>query len=216
MKRWKVWVAASALSMVVAAGSGAASAEEMMAAKPDYSKVDVMMKDGMDWVPLRQVAEDMGYTVTWNETDRSVTLKRPSEMGTGMMDKGTADKSMAGQGMADNGMADKSMTDKGMADNSMTDKGMMDKSMTDKGMTDNGMADKSMTDKGMMDKSMSDKGMAGQEMSDEYVVMLQIGSKKAAVNGKESDLTFAPVIWSDKTYVTKAFVESVLASSTTK
>lgn len=190
MKRWKVWVAVSALSMAVAAGPGAAYADEMTMAKPDYGKVDVMMKDGMDWVPLRQVAESLGYTVAWHEADRSITLSMPK------------------MGMGD-GMTDKSMTDNGMIDKDMTDKGMTDKGMADKGMTDKGMTDKSMTD-----KSMTDKGMA--EMQGAYVVTIQIGSMKASIAGKETDLTFAPVIMTDKTYVTKSFVDSVLVTSMMK
>jgi hypothetical protein len=162
-----------------------------MAAKVDYSKADVMNKDGMELVALRGLAESLGYTVTWNEMERSVTLTH---------------------GMAEGGMADGSMTDKGMADKGMADKGMTDKSMTDKGMTDKGMADKGMADKGMADKGMTDKDMTDKNMGGMYAVKIAIGSKTATVAMKEQMLADAPVIIDNKTYVTKAFVDMYLAS----
>jgi hypothetical protein len=91
-------MAVSALALTLAAPGVAAADESMMAAKVDYSKADVMNKDGMELVALRGLAESLGYTVTWNEMERSVTLTH---------------------GMAEGGMADGSMTDKSMTDKDM-------------------------------------------------------------------------------------------------
>lgn len=104
MKRMMRWMAAAALALTIAVpGVGAAANDMGMKAKVDYNKVDMMMKDGMELVALRQVAESLGYVVTWNDMERSVTLTRS------MM------------GMTDTGMPDKNMTDKNMMDKSMMD-----------------------------------------------------------------------------------------------
>lgn len=130
MKGFQRWTAVSAIALTLAVPAVAAADEKgMMTAKIDYSKADVMMKDGMELVALRQLAESLGYTVTWDDTERSVTLTSGMTMGGG-----------------DKGMTDKQMNDKDMTDKSMTDTGMADKSMTDKGMADMGMTDKSMAD----------------------------------------------------------------------
>ncbi|MCD1259943.1 copper amine oxidase N-terminal domain-containing protein [Paenibacillus athensensis] len=99
--------------------TGAASAQDMMP-KYDYSKVDVMMQNGMELVPLRQVAESLGFKVSWNGQNRSVTLGMGMGMGDGMMGDGMKDGGMMGdEGMGD-GMKDGGM----MGDDSMKD-GMM-------------------------------------------------------------------------------------------
>jgi hypothetical protein len=108
-------IAASTLLTLTLLAPALAAADEMKA-KVDYSKVEVMMKDNMDLVPLRQLAEAYGFQVKWNNDDRSVTLTLST-----MMD--------------DKSMTDKSMTDKKM-DDTMTDKDMKDKDMKDKPMAD--------------------------------------------------------------------------------
>ncbi|OAS24395.1 hypothetical protein A8708_09270 [Paenibacillus oryzisoli] len=79
-----------------------ASAEEMMAKSYDYAGIQTMMKDGMELVPLRQVAESLGFKVTWQDDTHSIVLTTMD--GKGMME----DKNM----MDDKGMMedkDKSM-----------------------------------------------------------------------------------------------------------
>ncbi|MGG1519239.1 stalk domain-containing protein [Paenibacillus oryzisoli] len=128
MKNWKTMLMTGVVACTLALPA-LANADEMMSTKSyDYTSVSTMMKDGMELVPLRQVAESLGYQVSWMGETRSITLSKMMMDDKGMMQ----DKSM--------------MDDKGM----MQDKSMMD----DKGM----MQDKSMMDdKGMMqDKSMMD------------------------------------------------------------
>jgi len=174
--------------MAVLAGaltiSGAAGAQEMTP-KYDYSQVDVMMQGGMELVPLRQVAESLGFKVSWNGQNRSVTLG----MGDGMMDGGM---------MGDEGMGD------GMKDGSgMMGDGMMDDSM----MGDEGMGDEMMDDKGMMGGKSMDEGMMNGKGR---LIMIMIGSKMATVDAQEVELDYAPLIMHDKTYVSKAFVDMYL------
>lgn len=83
---------------------GFASAEPMMKTKVDYGKVEVMMKDHMELVPLRQVAESLGYLVTWDGMDRSVTLTY------GKMTEKTTDSMMTDKSMEPN-MEENSMKD---------------------------------------------------------------------------------------------------------
>lgn len=53
---------------------GLASAAEMQM-KVDYSKFSVIEKDGETWVPLRQIANSLGYTVMWSKT-AGITLTK--------------------------------------------------------------------------------------------------------------------------------------------
>jgi hypothetical protein len=118
------WVAISALALTLAVPAVAAADDMgMMTGKVDYSKADVMMMDGMELVALRPMAESLGYTVTWNDEERSVRLTY------GMMDKSMTDKSMMNGGMMDKSMTDKSMMNGGMMDQGMTDKSMMSDGM---------------------------------------------------------------------------------------
>ncbi|OPH56138.1 hypothetical protein BC351_28620 [Paenibacillus ferrarius] len=92
MKTWKkiitVTVAACTLALPTLA-----SAEEKMMSKFDYSGVQSITKDGTQLVPLRQIAESLGFKVTWNGESRSVTLMKSTmmmedkskDMGTGFM-----------------------------------------------------------------------------------------------------------------------------------
>ncbi|WP_208607631.1 stalk domain-containing protein [Paenibacillus pectinilyticus] len=75
-----------------------ASAEEMMAKQVDYSGIQTMMKDGTELVPLRQVAESLGFKVTWQDATRSIVLTK-------MMMGDMGDKKMDDKGM----MGDKHM-----------------------------------------------------------------------------------------------------------
>ncbi|WP_171629285.1 stalk domain-containing protein [Paenibacillus plantarum] len=88
-----------------------ASAEEMMAKSYDYTGIQKMMKDGTELVPLRQVAESLGFKVTWQDATHMIVLAKMGDKG--MME----DKSK----MGDKGM----MEDK----NKMDDKGMMEDKM---------------------------------------------------------------------------------------
>jgi len=96
MNKIKKWTAVSALSFSLLI-PGLAHAEDM---KPMGSNTgsgmgmtmgmsdntDMMMKNGKAYVPLRMLAETLGYQVMWNKDDKSITLKY-SGMGMGMMDK---------------------------------------------------------------------------------------------------------------------------------
>lgn len=86
---------------------GLASAEGMMAKKFNYSGIETMMKDGTELVPLREIAESLGFKVTWNGEARSVTLTKIMLEDKGMMD----DIKMEDKGM---------MEDKTMKENMMT------------------------------------------------------------------------------------------------
>ncbi|RTE11313.1 stalk domain-containing protein [Paenibacillus whitsoniae] len=190
MKNWRTMLMTGVVACTLALPA-LANADEMMNKNSyDYTGVTTMMKDGMELVPLRQVAESLGYQVWWMGETRSITLSKTMMDDKGMMQ----DKSM----MDDKGM----MKDKTMMD----DKGMMqDKSMMgDKGM----MQDKSMMDsKGMMeDKSM----MQDKSMVDSKGIMLQIDSKSVQIDGMTELMMYAPVLIDSTTYVTKAFVDMYL------
>ncbi|MGO4496345.1 stalk domain-containing protein [Paenibacillus sp. 2RAB27] len=89
-----------------------ASAEEMMAKSYDYTGIQTMMKDGTELVPLRQIAESLGFKVTWQDDTHMIVLAKMGDMGM------KEDKMMDDKGK----MEDKSMMDdKGM----MEDKNMM-------------------------------------------------------------------------------------------
>lgn len=90
MKTWKkamvITLAACILSLPSLAG-----AEEMMMKKFDYSTVSTMTKDGTELAPLRQIAESLGFKVSWNEGARSVTLTKMMMEDKGMMDDNKKD-----------------------------------------------------------------------------------------------------------------------------
>lgn len=128
MKTWKKLIYSGVLAALVAAVPVMAGAEAMM--KDPYAGVMKMEQNGMEYVPLRQFAENMGYQVTWNNMDKTATLVYHSKDGmmgqsTDMMQNKSMD-SMTDKTMND--MTDKSMTDKTM--NDMTDKSMMAKTYT--------------------------------------------------------------------------------------
>ncbi|UJF32428.1 copper amine oxidase N-terminal domain-containing protein [Paenibacillus hexagrammi] len=91
----KSWKKIAVISMVVFAVAlpGAASAEESMMAGYDYTKVNTIMKDGMELVPLREIAESLGYQVIWGDENRSITINDKKDM---MMDDSMKDKTMDG------------------------------------------------------------------------------------------------------------------------
>ncbi|MCY9669167.1 copper amine oxidase N-terminal domain-containing protein [Paenibacillus alginolyticus] len=85
MKRWKKAMVVSLVACTLAL-PGLASAEEMMAKKFNYSGIETMMKDGTELVPLREIAESLGFKVTWNGENRSVTLTKMMMEDKEMMD----------------------------------------------------------------------------------------------------------------------------------
>ncbi|WP_240421781.1 copper amine oxidase N-terminal domain-containing protein [Paenibacillus periandrae] len=84
MKTWKKTMVISLAACTLAIPSFA-SAEAMMMKKYDYSTVTTMMKDGAELAPLRQIAESLGFKVTWNGEPRSITLTKVMMEGKGMM-----------------------------------------------------------------------------------------------------------------------------------
>ncbi|WP_167747211.1 stalk domain-containing protein [Cohnella luojiensis] len=54
---------------------GFASAAEMNM-KVDYSKFMMVEKNGETWVPLRQIASSLGYTVTWSKMEGIMLTKK--------------------------------------------------------------------------------------------------------------------------------------------
>lgn len=94
MRTWKKAMVTTLVACTLAI-PGLASAEEMMMKKFDYSKVTMKKKDGVELAPLRQIAESLGYKVTWNGKARSVTLmKMMMEDKTMMEDKAMMDMTM--------------------------------------------------------------------------------------------------------------------------
>ncbi|MEC0230639.1 copper amine oxidase N-terminal domain-containing protein [Paenibacillus alba] len=79
MKTWKKVITVTVVACTLALPT-LASAEEMMKSKFDYSGVQTITQDGTQLVPLRQVAESLGFKVTWNGENRSVTLMKSSMM----------------------------------------------------------------------------------------------------------------------------------------
>jgi hypothetical protein len=66
MKKMMKWTAVSVLAAAIMVPSLASAAEMKMMV--DYTKVAVVMKDGQSLVPLRQVAESLGYQVSWTKS----------------------------------------------------------------------------------------------------------------------------------------------------
>ena len=66
MKKMMKWAAVSVLAAAIMVPSLASAAE--MKTMVDYTKVAVVMKDGQSLVPLRQVAESLGYQVSWTKS----------------------------------------------------------------------------------------------------------------------------------------------------
>jgi hypothetical protein len=162
MKKWAIWstTALIAAAIVVPGAVSAADISGVNDMKPmyDYSKVEVMKKDGMDLVPLRAIAESLGYQVQWNNTDRSVTLTKGD---TGM--DGMTDKPMMDKPVAEKLMTDKPMTDKPM----MMDKTMITVKVDSKTVSVNGM-EKMLMSPVMI---MNDKTYVSKELVDMYLLM---------------------------------------------
>lgn len=93
MKRWEKAMVISLIACTLAL-PGLASAEEMMAKKFNYSGIETMMKDGTELVPLREIAESLGFKVTWNGETRSVTLTKMMMEDSGMMEDKTMKENM--------------------------------------------------------------------------------------------------------------------------
>lgn len=88
MNKWALWMTTAIVGAAIA-GSGSAWAADMKGMY-DFSKVEMIRHEGAELVPLRKVAESLGYTVRWNEQDRTVVLMKGSMQGsateTGSMD----------------------------------------------------------------------------------------------------------------------------------
>lgn len=132
---------------------GLASADEMAAKKFNYSGIEMMKKDGMELVPLREIAESLGFKVIWNGEARSVTLTKMM-----MEDKGTMD--------------DKKMDDKSV----MEDK-TMNESMMKMGTTFMIQIDSKVIKVGMMDDMLmfapiilNDMTYVPKELIDSYLI----------------------------------------------
>jgi hypothetical protein len=136
--------AATVLTLTLLAPGLAAAATDSMKAMVDYSDVRVESMDKLELVPLREMAEKLGFEVNWDAKAHFITL--------------TCTKQMS--------------------------------------MIAN--------DSKMMDDS--------KMMNSIYMVKVKVGSKKITVDGVEKILTKAPVTLSNKTYVSKAFVEMYLAN----
>lgn len=103
--KWKVSMMAATVLIIFSSLTGMANAS-----------MDNMQMNGTELVPLREIAEKLGYSVAWNSEERSVTLTYM-----GMMRDDTM--------MEDDGMMqdDMMMEDDGMMrdDTMMEDDGMM-------------------------------------------------------------------------------------------
>ncbi|MFD0696035.1 stalk domain-containing protein [Paenibacillus sp. GCM10027628] len=105
MRTWKKMMVVTMVACTLAIPAWA-NAEEMMAPKFNYSGIETMNKDGVELVPLRQVAEALGYKVMWNGENRSVMLtKMRMEDGKTMDDKKMEDKKMDDMTMKDGSMS---------------------------------------------------------------------------------------------------------------
>ncbi|NOU99593.1 stalk domain-containing protein [Paenibacillus planticolens] len=102
MKKWMKKTIAVSMTVGTLALPSLTHAEEMMMPKFDYSGVETITKDGSELAPLRKIAESLGFQVTWNEMNRSITLMKSM-----MMD----DKKMMDE---KSNMQDKTMMDKNM------------------------------------------------------------------------------------------------------
>ncbi|SDO82414.1 Copper amine oxidase N-terminal domain-containing protein [Paenibacillus sp. yr247] len=100
MKTWKKVMAVTMVACTLAFPTFV-SADDMMMPKFNYSGVETITKDGNELAPLRQIAESLGFKVTWNDENRSVTLTKPKMIDdiSMMDDKKTEDKTMKDKNM---------------------------------------------------------------------------------------------------------------------
>ncbi|KRE45791.1 copper amine oxidase N-terminal domain-containing protein [Paenibacillus sp. Soil724D2] len=116
MKTWKKAMVVS-LAACTLALPGLASAEEMSAKKFNYSGIEMMMKEGTEFVPLRQIAESLGFKVTWNGEARSVTLMKMMMEDKGRMEDKTMKENMMEMGNTFVIQIDSKVIKVGMMDN---------------------------------------------------------------------------------------------------
>lgn len=156
-----------AVLMLSLAFSGFAHAAALKTMKSD---------SGMELFHLRQASEMYGYSIEWNDMERSVTLAYMDKMDDKMM----GDDSM----MKDDKMMDDSSM---MKDDKMMDDGSMMKD------------DKMMGDDTMMkdDKMMMPAGK---------MIKLWIDSKEIMIDGMKVTLDTAPAIFDGSTYVVEALI----------
>lgn len=79
MKNWKL--AAGILAAAIALSPGAASAASASVIQLNYKETSLgrsqVVTSGTTLVPLQQLAQTMGYALTWNQSTRSAKLIRP-------------------------------------------------------------------------------------------------------------------------------------------
>lgn len=99
MRKWMKKAMAVTITVGTLALPSLINAEEMMMPKYDYSGVVTITKDGNELAPLRQIAESLGFQVTWNDMTRTVTLMKSMDDKKMMEDKNRQDKMMTDKSM---------------------------------------------------------------------------------------------------------------------
>ncbi|XEC95881.1 stalk domain-containing protein [Paenibacillus tarimensis] len=213
MKKIQKIAAVSVLTFTLLAPGFAAAETSKDMAMIDYSKVRVIQMNGMELVPVREMAKSLGYSVKWNQREKSVTLTYSMMMKDKMTEDGMMeDGMMKDKMMEDDMMEDGMMEDKMMEDDMMEDGMMKDKMMEDDMMEDGMMKDKMMEDDMVEDGMMKDK-MMDKDMHDMgYTVKITMGQTTFMAGMSEKMLAYEPVMVNNKLYITKDFVEMYLAS----
>ncbi|MFH5181524.1 stalk domain-containing protein [Paenibacillus sp. TAB 01] len=201
MNKWTMGIATAIIGSVIAA-SGAASAAESMQPKYDYSQMEMMQHNGAELVPLRKIAESLGYQVTWNNDDRTIRLMKgrmPQQMGSQeMMQK---DMTAAGTGSKEMGQMDSK------------DMGQMGSKDMAEGMT-GGMMDSGAQAGGVMGNDGMSGGLMGNQAAAAAVeVIISIDSDKITVNGSEKKAMYPAALLMDTTYVGKDIIDNYLLNS---
>lgn len=201
MNKWTMGIATAIIGSVIAA-SGAASAAESMQAKYDYSQIEMMQHNGAELVPLRKIAESLGYQVTWNNEDRTIRLM-----------KGGMPQQMGSQEMMQKDMTAAGMDSKEMGQMDSKDMGQMGSEDMAEGMTE-GMMDSGAQAGGMMgNDGMSGGLMGNQAAADAVEVIISIDSDKITVNGSEKKAMYPAALLMDTTYVGKDIIDNYLLNS---
>lgn len=206
MNKWTMGIATAIIGSVIAA-SGAASAAESMQPKYDYSQMEMMQHNGAELVPLRKIAESLGYQVTWNNEDRTIRLMKggmPPQMGSQEM----MQKDMTGMGSQE--MMQKDMMAAGMDSKEMGQMGSKDMA---EGMT-GGMMDSGAQAGGMMGNDGMSGGLMGNQAAAAAVeVIISIDSDKIIVNGSEKKAMYPAALLMDTTYVGKDIIDNYLLNN---
>jgi|GEM_PF-2504102 len=201
MNKWTMGIATAIIGSVIAA-SGAASAAESMQAKYDYSQIEMMQHNGAELVPLRKIAESLGYQVTWNNEDRTIRLM-----------KGGMPQQMGSQEMMQKDMTAAGMDSKEMGQMGGKDMGQMGSEDMAEGMT-GGMMDSGAQAGGMMGNDGMSGGLMGNQAAANAVeVIISIDSDKITVNGSEKKAMYPAALLMDTTYVGKDIIDNYLLNS---